>query len=84
MPVSVSPIRDFRRKTWAKVCCAAGFGELVCPVCYPELKEQTIDVKHRCSACGKKWKPQQLKYVGLLFHDLRRTAARNLPKLRNR
>ena len=71
------PVRGFRRR-WAKVCCAVGLGELVCPDCYPELKEQTIDAKCRCSACGKKWRRQQLKYVGLLFHDLRRSRVRNL------
>ena len=27
---------------------------------------------------SKKWKRQQLKYVGLLFHDLRRSGVRNL------
>ena len=27
---------------------------------------------------GKKWRHQQLKYVGLLFHDLRRSGVRNL------
>jgi site-specific recombinase XerD len=71
------PVRGFRRR-WAKVCCVVGLGELVCPDCYPELKEQTIDAKSRCSACGKKWRHQQLKYVGLLFHDLRRSGVRNL------
>ena len=71
------PVRGFRRR-WAKVCCAVGLGELVCPDCYPELKEQTIDGKCRCSACSKKWRHQQLKYVGLLFHDLRRSGVRNL------
>jgi len=74
------PVRGFRRR-WAKVCCAVGLGELVCPACYPELKEQTIDAKHRCSACGKKWKHQQLKYVGKWFHDLRRSGIRNLRRL---
>jgi integrase len=74
------PVRGFRRR-WAKVCCAVGLGELVCPDCYPELKEQTIDSNRRCSACGKKWKRQQLKYVGLLFHDLRRSGVRNLVRV---
>ena len=27
---------------------------------------------------AKKWRRQQLKYVGLLFHDLRRSGVRNL------
>ena len=63
------------------LCCAVGLGELFCPDCYPELEEQTIDAKQRCSVCGKKWKRQQLKYVGLIFHDLRRSGVRNLRKL---
>jgi integrase len=71
------PVRGFRRR-WAKVCCAVGLGDLVCPDCYPELKQQTIDGKRQCSTCGKKWKRQELKYVGLLFHDLRRSGVRNL------
>lgn len=65
------PVRDFRG-TWAKICCAAGLGELVCPKC-----EQAADEGH-CKACSRKWKRNDLKYVGLLFHDLRRTAVRNM------
>lgn len=71
------PVRGFRRR-WAKVCCAVGLGELVCPNCYSKLQEQTVDAEGKCSACRKQWKRQQLKYVGLLFHDLRRSGVRNL------
>src|SRR5882724_1322240 len=66
------PVRDFRG-IWAKVCCAAGLGELVCPGC-----EQPISAEGRCNACSRKWKRNDLKYVGLIFHDLRRTAVRNM------
>jgi hypothetical protein len=38
------PVRGFRRR-WAKVCCAVGIGELVCPVCFPKVEEQAIDAK---------------------------------------
>ena len=57
------PVRGFRRR-WAKVCCAVALGQLVCPACYPELKEQTVDAKCRCSACGKKWRHQRLQVCG--------------------
>jgi integrase len=66
------PVRDFRG-TWSKVCCAAGLGELVCPEC-----EQAITAEGHCNACSRKWKRSDLKYVGLIFHDLRRTAVRNM------
>jgi hypothetical protein len=58
-----------------------GLGELVCPDCYPKEKKQTVDGKRHCFTCGKKWRRQQLKYVGLIFHDLRRSGVRNLRKL---
>jgi hypothetical protein len=36
------------------------------------------DEHGKCPDCGKTWKRQQLKYAGLLVHDLRRSGVRNL------
>jgi integrase len=66
------PVGDFR-KAWATACCAAGVGKLVCPTCRVD-----VDAEHKCSKCGTAWKREELKYAGALFHDFRRTAARNL------
>jgi hypothetical protein len=67
-----TPVLDFR-KTWANVTTAAGLGELVCPRC-----EQSVDAEKHCANCGREWKRDELTYRGLLFHDLRRTAVRNM------
>lgn len=66
-----SHIRDFRA-AWAKVCCAAEVGKMVCPHC-----GKAVDSKGCCAKCSVEWKSKNLKYVGLIFHDLRRSAARN-------
>lgn len=66
------PVGDFR-KAWATACCSAGIGKLVCPGCRVDVSE-----KNTCSECGRTWRREDLKYVGAIFHDFRRTAARNL------
>ena len=65
-----SPIRDFR-KTWWGVCVRAGLGHYLCRKC------SKITTANKCG-CGATLNEAQLKYVGLLFHDLRRTAVRNM------
>jgi integrase len=65
-------IGDFR-KAWATACCAAKIGQMVCSKCDGDVSEQ-----HTCESCVVTWKAEQLKYAGPLFHDLRRTAARNM------
>jgi integrase len=63
-----TPVRDFR-VTWENACVLAGVGTVVCVRCSsPKASGQ------RCPKC----KAKQSKYSGLIFHDLRRTAARNL------
>ena len=66
------PVGDFRKRWWT-ACCAAGVGKLVCPTCRAD-----VDADHMCSQCGQTWKKDELRYTGAIFHDFRRTAARNL------
>jgi len=63
------PGRDFRN-AWENACVRAGVGAIVCAQCGATDK---IAGKP-CADCRSK----QSKYRGLIFHDLRRTAARNL------
>lgn len=62
------PVRSFRG-TWEKECTRAGVGQLVCANC-----SQPNQSTAACAKCGFKG----TRYSGLIFHDLRRTAARNL------
>jgi integrase len=62
------PVRDFRC-TWDNACVRAGIGNVICATCGLSKK-----AGNRCDACKEK----RSKYSGLIFHDLRRTAARNL------
>ena len=66
------PVREFRY-TWWKACVAANLGKLFCPKCGNE-----VGIEADCGACEKRWSITRLRYRGLIFHDLRRTAARNL------
>jgi integrase len=66
------PVGDFR-KAWATACCDAGIGKMVCPECDGE-----VDEKLACQNCSRSWTAEDLKYVGRIFHDFRRTAARNM------
>lgn len=72
---SGKPVRDFRG-TWAKVCCKAGVGKMVCSNCEREVAEE--NGKWNCGHCSRSWKHKELDYTGLIFHDLRRTAVRNM------
>jgi len=62
------PVRSFR-EAWERACCKAGVGQFVCVDCKAPSLSAGV-----CSHC----KCDRMKYTGLIFHDLRRTAARNL------
>ena len=62
------PVLSFRG-TWERECTRAGVGKLVCAHCGATATDTA-----KCSECGYKG----TRYAGLIFHDLRRTAARNL------
>lgn len=66
------PVREFRA-LWQRVCCKAEVGRLICADC-----NEPVDAQRRCPRCLRTWKVHDLKYSGLIFHDLRRSAARNL------
>ena len=61
------PVADVRC-AWRNLCVSVGLGQWVCVCGHQQAKQG------RCPKCkARKW-----EYRGLLVHDLRRTAARNL------
>jgi integrase len=60
------PLGDFR-KAWATACVASGLGQFYCARC-----QQPVG-GHLCKKCGV-----ASSYTGRIFHDLRRTAVRNM------
>jgi integrase len=67
-------VRDFC-VNWRKACCAAGVGRMVCADCPGAI---AVDSENRCPQCSRVWKAKDLRYVGLIFHDLRRSAVRSM------
>jgi integrase len=62
------PVKDCR-VSWYKLCLRSGLGEMRCPQCLAVSTEY----KKRCKACKV-----YLSYQGLLLHDQRRSAVRNM------
>jgi integrase len=71
------PVRDFTKK-WRNACIALGLGRLVCESCGLQVTKPARN--RRCSNCKENGLDGQLKYRGLLIHDLRRSAVRNLER----
>ncbi len=66
-----SPVKDFRGAWW-NACIRAGLGRFQCREC-----QQPVPTDRKCSQCDSK---KKAKYVGLRFHDLRRTGIRNMSR----
>jgi integrase len=62
-----TPVVSFKENWW-ELCVRVGLGRWECFDCQCDLK------KGKCPKCGLRKK----RYVGLLFHDLRRSAVRNM------
>ena len=65
-----SPVGDFRKAWRAPLCIGVGLGRMLCRKCDKVVTESQCE-------CGS----TDLKYNGLLVHDLRRTSVRNLRRL---
>jgi integrase len=67
-----NPIRDFRGAGHS-ICVASGLGQFDCP-----RSRQPVGEDRTCHPCARDWKGSELKYSGLIFHDLKRRAVREM------
>jgi len=70
-PDGFRPIGDFRT-AWQKACSLAGVGRMLCGTCNTPMTGST------CPYCNAERTLKEQTYDGLIFHDLRRTAVRNM------
>ena len=63
------PVGDFRQ-AWQSACVKAGLGRFLCRNCGT--------VGSPCPACSETKRKTDYRYEGPIFHDLRRTAVRNM------
>ncbi len=66
-----SQVKDFRGAWWS-ACIRAGLGRFECREC-----GEIVSEGRKCKACKSE---KKAKYVGLRFHDLRRTGVRNMSR----
>ena len=64
-------VKDFRQAWW-NACIRAGLGRFECRDC-----DSNVSEGRRCSTRQSK---KKAKYIGLKFHDLRRTGIRNMSR----
>lgn len=72
------PVQTYRFD-WERLCARVGLGHFVCKTC-GALGPLNGAAGRPCHECKKMGKSGVLRYEGLLFHDLRRSAVRNLER----
>ncbi|MBZ5543377.1 MAG: tyrosine-type recombinase/integrase [Acidobacteriia bacterium] len=72
------PVRTYRG-AWEQLCVRAGLGRFICRTCKGP-GPATGATGRCCPTCAKAGQVGIFRYEGLLFHDLRRSAVRNLER----